>query len=161
MAKSKRNIINKENMFKKIMPTAYTDNEEVVDEIVDDTVTEPTGVPSDVSLLPGLPPAEDKKEVDTPEEIEEKDKQVVHNLTESLVANRVDALLKRAGNFCRCDKCRMDIILKSIEQLEPQYIYGTEEEIKKSVDEALTKDNMGISSAVMKAFLYVRQNPSH
>lgn len=152
MAKSKKNLINKENMFKKIMPTSYIEKDEEIPG-TDDSSNE-----EEVSLYPGMPPVEEKKQ----EAVNvEQDKQTVHNLTESIVEDRIDVLLKRAGNFCRCDTCKRDMVLKAIEQLEPQYIYGTQDEINKAVEEALKQDNSNISSAVMKAFLYVRQRPSH
>lgn len=152
MAKSKKNLINKENMFKKIMPTSYIEKDSEISDVVD------VSNEVEVSLYPGMPPVEEKK---SEPEKEEQDKQMVHNLTESIVEDRINVLLKRAGNFCRCDICKRDMVLKAIEQLEPQYIYGTQDEINKAVEAALKQDNSGISAAVMKAFLHVRQHPSH
>ena len=90
---------------------------------------------------------------------DEKGEEILYNITEKLVLNKLDATLKRT-NCCRCDRCKQDIVAIALNNLKPMYIVSTKDEIEQKI---LNLKDIGIevTTKVINAVLTVRKNPRH
>ena len=83
--------------------------------------------------------------------------QVLVNLAEQLVADRLDAVFDKF-NCCRCDKCRRDVAAYALNSIPAQYVVAMPEELPGLLAAAETKE---IAGALVKAILYVKAHPKH
>ncbi len=83
--------------------------------------------------------------------------QVLVNLVEQLVADRLDAVFEKF-NCCRCDKCRRDVAALALNTIPAQYVVATPEELPALLASADTRE---IAGALVKAILYVKGHPNH
>lgn len=161
MAKVKK-AFDREEMYKKIMPTASrTEKEEVVEEFGENTEQEIHEINTGNNTEKIS--AQDSSTLFTNKEIkwikDSADEAILYNITERLVINRLEVALKKM-NCCRCDRCKKDIIALAMNSLQTHYVVGTKDEIDKIAikDEIL---GLEITSAILKAILNVRKNPRH
>ena len=90
---------------------------------------------------------------------DEKSEEILYNITEKLVLNKLDATLKRM-NCCRCDRCKQDIVAIALNSLKPMYIVSTRDEIEQKILKLKDVD-IEVTTEVIKAVLTVRKNPRH
>ena len=151
MAKNKKTF-DRELMYKKIMPTDFKiESKQVaeVEEVLSVDALENKN-PKELSFF-------QNKELNLIKD--EKSEEVLYNITEKLVLNKLDATLKRM-NCCRCDRCKQDIVAIALNSLKPMYIVSTKDEIEQKI---LNLKDIGIevTTKVIKAVLIVRKNPRH
>lgn len=161
MAKVKK-AFDREEMYKKIMPTASrTEKEEVVEEFGENAEQEIYEI--NTSNNTEKISSQDSSSLFTNKEIkwikDSADEVILYNVTERLVINRLEVALKKM-NCCRCDRCKKDIIALAMNSLQAHYVVGTKDEIDKIAikDEVL---GLEITSAILKAILNVRKKPRH
>ena len=90
---------------------------------------------------------------------EEHKKAEMYNLTEKVIREKLDVVMENM-NCCRCDRCKMDVIALTLNNMEPYYVVRTEEneaDCLKAEKELAEK----ATSEVLKAVLKVRKNPRH
>lgn len=156
MAKS-RNEIDKEIMYRKIMPTAARKNavQEPADAAAQPAVSPgiQAGVPNAVSMAKAVR----RPGVTIP--FKEDQDMVLVNLMEDLVASRVDATLDRF-NCCKCNKCKKDIVALALNRLKPRYVVMRENdgERRKAAEEQYGSE---VTSALVQAILVVKKEPRH
>lgn len=108
MAKS-RSEIDKEMMYRKIMPSAVKKGGNVVDGADESAVTMEAGAAGLMGNIPPVPTAASmakairRPAVSMPVKVEQN--MVLVNLMEELVISKLDATLDRF-NCCKCDKCK-------------------------------------------------------
>lgn len=161
MARS-RNEIDKEIMYKKIMPTSLRSMSEV-------TLQKPQRPPREVPPAPTMPesappwsgaparPAETL--LPTEVSISQKDSRatVLINIMERLVIQRMDAAFSKF-KCCRCDRCKKDVAAIALNKLVPRYVVADPESI--TALEAIV-DGQDVSTAIVQAIIQVRANPRH
>jgi len=175
MAKAKKTF-DKELMYKKIMPTNLKKNNELDVEIIsDDSNNEELfqekrviSINANAIYLNDKPilAEKDEKAVSSSSshnnEIihtkEEKINVTLYNVMEKLVLEKLDITLKKM-NCCRCDRCKEDIVAIALNNLKPMYIVASKDEIESKINE-LDK-GLEVTTAVLKAVLFVRKNPRH
>lgn len=152
MAKTKREL-DKDLMFQKIMPaiadnpfsTVYHANH--ADEL--DEQTKQSNNDAFQSL---------RKKVFSTTYINDPATEVsVINTTENLVIGYLDSAMKKF-NVCTCDKCKCYVAAFALNALEPKYVAGTSEELRKAEAEIPHKL---ITDALIKAVISLRTNPQH
>ncbi|MGJ7044588.1 late competence development ComFB family protein [Thermoanaerobacterium thermosulfurigenes] len=82
------------------------------------------------------------------------------NYMEEAVKDVIDNVLKDL-DVCKCDKCKLDIMSLTLNNLPPKY-YDTEKgEIYTKVNELKRQFEVDIISQITKAAFYVNQHKRH
>ncbi|MBD5094586.1 MAG: hypothetical protein HDT26_09965 [Subdoligranulum sp.] len=82
---------------------------------------------------------------------------VLVNLTEALVADKLDAAFDKF-NCCRCDRCRKRAAAFALNDLPPNYVAARMDQIEELLSVCPTKD---AAAAVVRAVLRVKATPEH
>ncbi len=128
---SNNRSIDKEAMYKKIMPSAA--QKERVNEISEETLP-PTSSPKLSYFQP----------------------KILVNLAELAVKERMNEALDRF-KCCECDRCIKDILAIAVNTLPPKYIVRSEQDI--AVE--LRKYEGDVVGALVNAVITVKNNPRH
>ncbi len=122
MAKNKKTF-DRESMYKKIMPTNLKKESEEVQkkEGILNVDFEKKKSDEDSFINKELNLIKDEKE-----------EVILCNITEKLVLNKFDGVLKKMS-CCRCDRCKQDIVALALNNLKPKYIVANREEIEKNL----------------------------
>ncbi|HHV73754.1 competence protein ComFB [Thermoanaerobacterium sp. PSU-2] len=82
------------------------------------------------------------------------------NFMEEAVKDVIDNVLKDL-DVCKCDKCKLDIMALTLNNLPPKY-YDTEKgEVYTKVNELKRQFEVDIISQITKAAFYVNQHRRH
>ena len=155
MAKS-RSEIDKEMMYRKIMPSAAKKGGNVVDGADESAVTMEAGAAGLMGNIPPVPTAASmakairRPAVSMPVKVEQ-------NMV--LVISKLDATLDRF-NCCKCDKCKKDIAALALNRLKPHYVVMNEQddERRRKNEEMFASE---VTSALIQAILMVKKEPRH
>ena len=82
---------------------------------------------------------------------------VLVNIMEAIVLRRMESAFERFA-CCRCDKCKKDVALLALNNIPPHYVLADPENLEPHIIHASTK---GVSDAIVKAIIQVKNNPSH
>ena len=85
---------------------------------------------------------------------------LMKNYMEEIVISSMDEILKDI-NMCQCDRCKLDIAAKALNDLPPQYIVTQRGEIYSKINNLKTQFEVDVISAITKAAIIVKRNPSH
>ena len=162
MAKS-RSEIDKEMMYRKIMPSAAKKGGNVVPGADESAVTMEAGAAGLMGNISPVPPAASmvkairRPAVSMP--VKEEQNMVLVNLMEELVISKLDATLDRF-NCCKCDKCKKDIAALALNRLKPHYVVMNEQddERRRKNEEMFASE---VTSALIQAILMVKKEPRH
>lgn len=149
-----RTEIDKEMMYRKIMPTSGRKND------VSQSRTEEQTAFSGVPALPAsaaMAKAILRPTVTMP--IRQEQEAVLVNLMEELVLAKLDLTVDRF-NCCKCDKCKKDIAALALNRLPPRYVVMKEQdrERRKQNEEAYSTE---VTGALVQAILVVKKQPRH
>lgn len=152
MSRTKKEI-DKELMYKKLMPSALrTVREQEAEEARPES-----GSPAYV------PPASPAPVQKTPEPRRvavpslDNRRMAVVNTMESRVLDKLDEVLERFS-CCRCDRCKKDIVALALNKLPPQYMVLAEGQPEPDTD---PQTNAQVVTAMIQAVIKVRANPRH
>ena len=160
MAKS-RSEIDKEMMYRKIMPSAAKKGGNVVPGADESAVTMgAAGLMGNISPVPtaaSMVKAIRRPAVSMP--VKEEQNMVLVNLMEELVISKLDTTLDRF-NCCKCDKCKKDIAALALNRLKPHYVVMNEQddERRRKNEEMFASE---VTSALIQAILMVKKEPRH
>lgn len=166
-----RTEIDKEMMYRKIMPSAAkkdsagkTEGMEAcgLGQAASGTADVPGGMPAGA---PGFTPptaaamakALKRNPVTLP--FKEENSMVLINLMEELVISRLDSTLDRF-NCCKCDKCKKDIAALALNRLKPRYVVMKEDDQEKR-RKAEAENGSEVTGALVQAILVVKKAPWH
>ncbi len=149
-----RTEIDKEMMYRKIMPTAGRKTSAPTEEMGEQPAF--TGVPS-LPNAASMAKAILRPTVTMP--IRQEQELVLVNLMEELVLAKLDSTVDRF-NCCKCDKCKKDIAALALNRLPPRYLVMKEkdEERRRQNEEAHASE---VTSALVQAILVVKKQPRH
>lgn len=177
MPKSK-NELDKEIMYRKIMPTAkHLSNQEHKEPSVGDRTADISDTdssfavpnpPEAFSFTPaasGIAPAHGRRPPSVnrttaaSRQIQESRDMILVNVMEDLVLSRLDDTLARF-NCCKCNKCKKDIAAIALNKLTPRYMVMKEHDEEKR---RITEEQYGsaVTSALIQAILTVKKSPRH
>ena len=162
MAKS-RSEIDKEMMYRKIMPSAGKKSGNAVSGPDESAVTVDMGAAGLLGSTAAVPTAASmakairRPAVSLP--VKEEQNMVLVNLMEELVLSKLDATLDRF-NCCKCDKCKKDIAALALNRLKPHYVVMSEqdEDHRRKNEEMYASE---VTSALIQAILMVKKEPRH
>ena len=84
-----------------------------------------------------------------------------HNAMEMLLFEKLDELLPKAGNFCGCEKCRMDIAAIALNRLPQTYVASKKGDLFIKAEGMKKQMSADITAAVLEAVKIVSSNPRH
>jgi len=99
--------------------------------------------------------------VDTLEKDDEKSKYYFKNSLEEIVVEEVAAILKRAPDMCKCEKCFADICAVALNSLAPRYVTTAMGELHSRISMLNFYKQIEISTEVFNAVDIARKNPRH
>ena len=149
----------KEYIFNLIMPTASGEQTEAADPVPAPEPEAPKAAPQEAESPDSLSLLREKlsQAAPAPVQLRPAREQVLVNLAEQLVADRLDAVFEKF-NCCRCDKCRRDVAAFALNTIPPQYVVALPEELPSLLGAAETKE---VAGALVKAILHVKSHPKH
>lgn len=83
------------------------------------------------------------------------------NNMEFFVQERLDRVLKQYPNACRCEKCRMDIIILALNNLPGKYVNTRKGDLYTRLDSYEQVNDMKIVQEIARAIEVVSKNPRH
>ena len=84
----------------------------------------------------------------------------IKNYMEEIVLNLMDEILKDI-NTCTCERCKLDIAALALNDLPPKYIVTDKGELYSKINALRQQFEVDVISAVTKAAVLVKRNPSH
>jgi competence protein ComFB len=82
------------------------------------------------------------------------------NVMEMLVVQKLDEMWETI-DCCKCEKCKMDIIACTLNQLTPKYVVTKEGELYARLCELNNEHEIEILIALTKAIKTVKDKPKH
>lgn len=79
---------------------------------------------------------------------------------EDVVNKNIDSILN-VMNICKCEKCRMDIMAISLNDLPAKYVVTETGELYTKVRELEQQFEVNVETAIIKAAIFVTKNPQH
>ena len=145
MAKS-RSEIDKEMMYRKIMPSAAKKSGSAVSGPDESAVTVDMGAAGLMGSTAAVPTAASMAKA-------------IRRPAVSLPVSKLDATLDRF-NCCKCDKCKKDIAALALNRLKPHYVVMSEqdEDHRRKNEEMYASE---VTSALIQAILMVKKEPRH
>ena len=80
------------------------------------------------------------------------------NLMEETVLEKIDQLWKQT-EYCKCEKCRMDIAAFALNRLPPRYVQSLEGKLLHRFDASTTQMDVEITAMVFKGIQIVGDDP--
>ena len=84
----------------------------------------------------------------------------LRNTMEDVVNKNIDSILN-IMNICKCEKCRMDIMAISLNDLPAKYVVTETGELYTKVRELEQQFEVNVETAIIKAAIFVTKNPQH
>lgn len=158
MAKTKKEI-DKELMYKKIMPTASAVSSDNTIKIITGNTQgaqQPAPAPQEAEPKEAAPAEDEAQNLKQMTKLAAENTRVV-NLMEALVESRIDGAIKKFG-CCNCEKCRNDIAAITLNKLAPCYIIEDNPILRDEMDRKRAAE---VATALVQAILVVKAHPSH
>ncbi|WP_343248400.1 late competence development ComFB family protein [Diplocloster hominis] len=151
MSKS-RTDIDKEIMYRKIMPSAARRSEN--QELPEVPVRPMSGYPTASVLSSSV-----RRNSASGVAFHESREMILVNLMEDLVIGKLDSTIQRF-NCCKCNKCKKDIAAIALNRLAPKYVVIGEDdqETRQKADERYSSE---VTAALVQAILLVKKEPRH
>ena len=156
MAKPKREI-DKELMYKKLMPSNLKSEKNTTQDIDVDEIESPETKSTVEANQPSLNPQHTVAPHDIGLPLMDNQPTILVNMMEKHVLEKFDSVMSRF-DCCRCDRCKKDIIAISLNKLTPKYAVLPKGQLTRDVDQQTSAQ---VLSAMIQAVLQVRANPRH
>ncbi|HHW14369.1 MAG TPA: late competence development ComFB family protein [Firmicutes bacterium] len=85
----------------------------------------------------------------------------LRNYMEDVVKQVFEEYLERDPDFCRCERCRRDTIVLTLNQLRGKYVGSQEGEIRAAVEAADRQAKADAMLALVAAARQVKAHPHH
>ena len=157
MAKGRREI-DKEAMFRKIMPSSYSSPAEE-EPLQSESPPASTAVQAPVYTEPGLAARQGPAAVvGGGVQLRKAGSRILVNIMEYLVIDKLDEAYEKFNNCCKCDKCRQDAAALALNRLKPKYMVVEERKIPIYIAKNNTPE---VTSAIVQSILWVKSHPNH
>jgi len=84
------------------------------------------------------------------------------NFSETEVSNRLNTILKKYDDICKCEKCKLDIRALALNSLSTKYTVTEQGEMYTSALSEVNKQELiDVTAAIIKAIEIVSANPKH
>lgn len=83
------------------------------------------------------------------------------NYMEEVVLQKIDSVIARYPDCCKCEQCRLDIVALALNNLPPRYVSTHKGDIFVRIQEMEGKNDVDVIQAIAKAIEIVGKNPRH
>jgi len=156
MAKPKREI-DKELMYKKLMPSNIKSDKNIAQDMDADELEAPDTQSAAETIQQSLNPPQPVTPRDIGLPLMDNQPTTLVNLMEKHVLDKFDSVMARF-DCCRCDRCKKDIVAISLNKLPTKYAVVPKGQLTPDVDRQTSTQ---VLSAMIQAVLQVRTNPRH
>lgn len=85
---------------------------------------------------------------------------ILKNYMEEVVLNLIDDVIKDV-DVCKCEKCKMDIMAISLNNLPTKYVVTEKGELYSKVNLLRLQIEVDVITEITKAAMMVKQRPKH
>ncbi len=85
----------------------------------------------------------------------------IQNYMEDVVQDELELLLAERDNVCKCNKCKMDMMVWTLNRLPPQYVVTDMGRIYTKLKEQEVQFKADVVKELTKAIDFVCKNPQH
>ncbi|MGE5508004.1 MAG: late competence development ComFB family protein [Chitinophagales bacterium] len=85
----------------------------------------------------------------------------LRNYMEDAVKEVFDEYLERDPSFCRCERCRRDTIVLTLNRLRGKYVGSHEGEVRAGVSSVDRQTKADVMLALLQAIERVKEHPHH
>lgn len=85
---------------------------------------------------------------------------ILKNYMEEVVLNLIDDVIKDV-DVCKCEKCKMDIMAISLNNLPTKYVVTEKGELYSKVNLLRLQVEVDVITEIIKAAMMVKQRPKH
>lgn len=82
------------------------------------------------------------------------------NVMEESVLHKIDQIWKTT-DYCKCDKCRLDIAAYALNRLPPRYVSSLQGKLMHQFDASTIQTDAEITACVATAIRVVGEDPNH
>jgi len=84
----------------------------------------------------------------------------MNNYMEEIVLEMIGEILNDI-KMCSCDRCKIDVAAKALNDLPPQYIVTRKGEVYSKINNLRAQFEVDVISAITKAAILVKRYPNH
>jgi len=85
----------------------------------------------------------------------------LHNFMEYVVFEILESISKERNDFCKCERCKLDIAAIALNNLRPHYTVTEEGEVYAKVQMLIQQFKTDAIIEILKAIEIVSRNPHH
>ncbi len=85
----------------------------------------------------------------------------VHNYMEDIVEDELNTLFEETEDVCKCQKCKLDIMVWALNRLSPKYVITDRGRVYTKLKEQEIQFRADVVREITKAILHVSKNPHH
>lgn len=85
----------------------------------------------------------------------------IENYMEDVVQDELELLLAEIDNICKCQKCKLDMMVYALNRLPPKYVITNRGRIYTKLKEQEVQFKADVVKELTKAILYISKNPQH
>lgn len=85
----------------------------------------------------------------------------IQNYMEDVVQDELEILLSERDDICKCQKCKLDIMVWSLNRLPPKYVITDKGRLYTKLKEQEVQFKADVVKELTKAILYISKNPQH
>lgn len=85
----------------------------------------------------------------------------IQNYMEDVVQDEMEMLLSEKDDICKCQKCKFDIMVWTLNRLPPKYVITDRGRLYTKLKEQEIQFKADVVKELTKAILYISKNPQH
>lgn len=85
----------------------------------------------------------------------------IHNYLEDVVNDELEELLSETEDICKCQKCKLDIKVWTLNRLPPKYVITDKGRLFTKLKEQDVQFRADVVRELTKAILHISRNPQH
>jgi len=85
----------------------------------------------------------------------------IHNYMEDVVEDAYDAFAQANKEFCGCEKCRLDVIARTLNRLPAKYVVTSKGAMYTKLDSLGMQSRTDVDKELARAVKAVSKNPKH
>jgi competence protein ComFB len=85
----------------------------------------------------------------------------IQNYMEDVVQDELELLLAEKENICKCQKCKLDMMVWTLNRLPPKYVITSKGRLYTKLKEQEVQFRADVVKELTKAIMYIGENPQH
>ncbi len=85
----------------------------------------------------------------------------IFNYMEEVVKEKLDEIMDERNDLCKCQKCRLDIMVWALNRVPPKYVITEKGRMYTKLREQETQFKADVVRELVKAVQQVSKNPQH